>query len=269
MAKLSITEAWNEATAYMAREAQLLFPIAFLLVALPGAILQEVMPQTAGPEAAPEVGPWFWLIIPVMVITLYGYLVLCWLSVRRSRAANEGFSAAASRLLPTVGAVLLIALAFILIALPIFAIVGAGAMLGGSTGAVSGAAALMVLVFLMVVIVIGTRLMLFYPVAATERVGPIGILKRSWSLTRGHFWKLLGFLVLFLILAVVVVVAVSAVVGLIIYAVAGQPEPGSFASFLVLLLGAIINTVFALLFAALVSRIYAQLSGAGVESVFD
>ena len=37
------------------------------------------------------------------------------------------------------------------------------------------------------------------PVASEETVGPIGIIRRSWELTRGNWWRLFGFIVLFLL----------------------------------------------------------------------
>ena len=46
MANLSITTAWNETASFVQREARLLFPIAFLLIALPGGLFQMMLPAT-------------------------------------------------------------------------------------------------------------------------------------------------------------------------------------------------------------------------------
>lgn len=260
MAKLSISESWNETVAFVRREGQLLFPIVFLLIALPGAVLQATMPaQRAG--AQPEAGAWMWLILPAMVISLIGYLVLCRLAVRRSAAAGEALSHALSRLLPLLGAVLLLLLAFVLIAVPVLIVAGVGAAAEGSPGAVGAGAAFAMIVFAVLALAVAVRMLLIYPIAAAESVGPAGIVRRSWRLTAGNFWKLLGFLLLFLILFAVVAIAVGAVIGLLIVAIAGPPEPGSIASFLQLLLGAILNTIFVVFFGTMISRIYAQLTG--------
>lgn len=264
MANLSISAAWSETAAYVRREGQLLFPIAFLLLALPGTILQALMPQgPAGGE--PEIGSWAWLIIPVMLISLFGYLTLCWLAVRRSGEAGSAFSVASSRLLPLLGAVLLLVIALVLIAIPIVFIAGGISAAAGGAETAAGSVAFAAILLALLALVIATRLFLIYPVAAAERVGPIEILRRSWNLTRGHFWKLLGFLILIVILFAVVAMAVGAVAGLLIILLAGAPEPGSVASFLVLLVGAVVNTLFVVFFAVLISRIYAQLAGAGRE----
>ena len=66
MANLSITTAWNETASFVQREARLLFPIAFLLIALPGGLLQMLMPATV-PGQPPEFGAWL-LIVPVGII---------------------------------------------------------------------------------------------------------------------------------------------------------------------------------------------------------
>ena len=44
MATISIGKAWEEAVAFIRREATLLFPVALLFVALPGLIVQEMTP---------------------------------------------------------------------------------------------------------------------------------------------------------------------------------------------------------------------------------
>ena len=64
MANLSITTAWNETVAFIAREARLVLPIAFLLLALPGAAMQLVIDTNVvldllvfrDPRAAPLAG---------------------------------------------------------------------------------------------------------------------------------------------------------------------------------------------------------------------
>ena len=49
MATMSIGKAWEEAVAFVAREATLLFPVALLFVALPGLILQEMTRRNSPP----------------------------------------------------------------------------------------------------------------------------------------------------------------------------------------------------------------------------
>ena len=53
------------------------------------------------------------------------------------------------------------------------------------------------------------------PVASAEAAGPIAIIRRSWTLTSGHWWHLFGFLLLFFIGAIVLLLAVSAAAGVV------------------------------------------------------
>ena len=55
MTGLSITAAWNETAAFMGREGKLVLPVGFMLIALPGAIVQAATPA-AQPNALPEPG---------------------------------------------------------------------------------------------------------------------------------------------------------------------------------------------------------------------
>ena len=112
------------------------------------------------------------------------------------------------------------------------------------------------------------RLMLMTPVAAAEDGGPVRIIQRSWALTGGHFWKLLGFVLLAAIAVLVLLFAVSATGGILIFLLAGPPRPDSFAMMLVLLLAALIQAAISALFATLTARIYAQLSGPRAGDIF-
>ena len=63
------------------------------------------------------------------------------------------------------------------------------------------ATALALLVLLPILIFFAVRLIMSSSVASAETVGPLGILRRSWQLTRGHWWRLFAFFLLFLIAA--------------------------------------------------------------------
>ena len=83
MANLSITTAWNETAAFVQREARLLFPIAFLLIALPGAMLQALMPAAGARPAARSPAPGS-LLIPVLILaSMIGKLAISYLALGR------------------------------------------------------------------------------------------------------------------------------------------------------------------------------------------
>ena len=258
MRKLSITTAWNETNAFVRREASLLLPIAFLLIAVPTAFFQLVR---AAAGADPEPGPWMLVALPMAIITTIGSLAIAWLALRPGTSVSEALKMGARRVLPLLGAVLILMLAGIFIASLLLTLLS----FAGEAGLV-GATAFILLLFG----AIWVRLVLMTSIAVAERAGPVAIIRRSWALTSGHFWHLLGFLLLIAILFIVVTVAISSVLGIFLsLAAGGRPQPGSLSSFIVLLIGAIINGVVAIYFTSMVARIYAQLSGEDVASVFE
>jgi hypothetical protein len=266
MANLSISEAWNESASFARREAQLLFPVAFLLMALPGAVLQMFAPQPV-PGQPPELGLWLAFVPVVIVLSLIGTIAVTHLALRPGSSVGEALQLGARRFLFLLGAVLLIGLGAAALILPLAII---ATILGGSAAGTPNPAAigLLILLSLPVFIFFWVRLALMTPVAAAESGGPIAIIQRSWVLTQGHFWPLLGFLLLFVVVLIVVSLAVGAVGGLLIFFVAGAPEPGSLALLFVMLLSALVNAVVGALFAVVLARIYVQLGGTGRADIF-
>ncbi|MGZ8348906.1 MAG: glycerophosphoryl diester phosphodiesterase membrane domain-containing protein [Allosphingosinicella sp.] len=266
MANLSITTAWNETAAFVTREGRLLFPIAFLLVALPGVVLQAAMP-TPVPGQPVEPGPWLLLLPVALVSTLIGMLALAFLALRPGSSVAEALQAGGRRFLPVFAATLLVALAALVLALPLLFLIRAQAS-GVSNPALGPIGGLLVIALVVAYVFVWVRLMLMTPVGANENLGPVAIVTRSWELTRGHFWRLLGFVLLLGLAALVVMFAISLIAGVLIFLLAGPPEPDGLSFYLLLVLAALMQSVFSTLFVTLVSRIYAQLASAGTPNVF-
>lgn len=277
MASLSITQAWNEAAEFVRREAGLLFPIAFLLLALPSALLEAVTPRPAGPGQVEGLGLWFLVLLIAFVAAIVSNVAISYLALRSGTSVAEALRRGASRFLALFATACLIGLAFIILAIVasilIFMLVpnALAAVQSGATTtpAVTTAVLLLVLIFVPVAFYFGARLLMMTPVAAAETAGPFEIISRSWRLTAPFAWKLVGFFVLVSILIGVLRAAIAAVAGIFFALVAGPPEPGSTSAWLVIIVMAIVNTVIVAYFASLVARIYAQLAGdAGTQRVF-
>ena len=264
MVNVSVTAAWNETAAFVKREARLLFPLAFMLIALPVALLQALTPAAAEGEMPPA-GAWLALIPLVMVASGIGNIAIAYLAVRPNQSVSAAINRGARRILPLFGAVLLLLLV-LLVALFLASMIAALAVPGAAEGAKTGqptpafgiAMLVVALLLLPLILFAAGRLMLMTPVAAAEDGGPIAIIRRSWELSAGYFWKLLGALVLMLIATWVVMFAAQAVFGSLIILLAGQPRPGNTSAFLIILVRAALNTVIAVYFYTMIARIYAQ-----------
>lgn len=195
----------------------------------------------------------------MVVLSLVGTLAITLLAVRPNTVVREAIAQAARRMPVLLGAAILIGLAVALALLPLFALAGPAA--GAGAGARVAPSPVLLLV-LPVILFIGVRLQMMSAVAAVERTGVLGVIRRSWQLTRGHFWKILAFLLLLIVLFVVLSVAVTVLGGLLVLAVAGPPIPGSVSALVVLLLGGLLSCVLLVLATVMLGRIYLQLAGA-------
>lgn len=275
MASLSITTAWNETTVFVKREAGLLFPLAFMLIALPVAVMEAVVPA-ADPDQMPEAGLWLLLIPVVVVATIVGNIAISYLALRPGVSVGEALARGGRRFLPMFGATLIVGLVclFVFFIISIIVAMAVPGVVGAAASAAPGsppdpalvrATLIMLAIFLPIILFVAVRLLMMMPAAAAEDIGPLALIRRSWALTSGHFWKLLGFLLMVGILFSVLSYAITTVGGSIAILLGGPLRPGSTSAFLIILLMAAVNTFVAPLMTALVARIYAQLAGADTQ----
>jgi hypothetical protein len=265
MTKLSLNQAWNETAAFVKREGRLLFPIALLLVALPMTAVRPLMPASGGPGEVPEPGAWLVVLALAIVVGMVGNLAIATLALRSGTSVAEALSNGLRRMPFLLAATLLIILAtgaaaFLIILL--FAILFGGGGSAPSPEAALRLAATTLIVLLPLGLYVFSRLIFTTPVAAVEQSGPLAIIRRSWQLSRGSVWTLIGFILLVAILFLVINLAVTAVVGILLALAAGPPEPGSLGAILMLIVDALLNTVIAVYMTVMVARLYAQLAGA-------
>lgn len=251
MTSLSINRAWSEAAAFVKQEGSLLFPVALALIALPSIIVQWLAPRPT-PGVTPDAGPWLWLGLPLILVTLIGSLAISLLALRRETVVGSALKRATRRALALLGAVLLIGLAILLCLIPV-SLLGVLVVRDVESAAVLGAVAL-----LMIGLLLGVRLLLVTPIAADTALGPIAILRRSWALTAGHFWRLLALLAVIALVILVLSMAVTTVVGSVALLLGGQQD--GLADLIVILVLGLINAIVSVYTVVLTTRIYVQLS---------
>lgn len=262
MARLSITNAWNETADFLKLHFGALFTIALAFVALPSVALQALGPVASAPDEVPEPGFWLLLIPAVLVLNVTASLAMSSLALGRQNVVGEAIAHGFRRVLPMLGAIAILIVGLSAVFIPLVALTGiTPADLARPNPATAGKLALVMLLFVALGLFLAVRLLLMTPVAASERAGPLAIIRRSWDLTAGHFWKLLGFVVLMLIVLVVVMMVVTLIFGLIIGALMGAPLPGTTGGFVLGLVNSLVNAAIVVVSTTFIARIYVQLSG--------
>jgi membrane-anchored glycerophosphoryl diester phosphodiesterase (GDPDase) len=99
------------------------------------------------------------------------------------------------------------------------------------------------------------------PVATAEDGGPVHIFRRSWDLTAGHYWRLLGFLALVGLVAIVVLLTAQITGGLLAEAAFGEAKPLTVSALIVALITGVVQTALVVIVATMTARIYVQLAG--------
>ena len=99
------------------------------------------------------------------------------------------------------------------------------------------------------------------PVAAAEGGGSIHLMTRSWHLARGHYWRLLVFVLAVFVGLLVVLLAGQFGLGSMIAVALGPPDALSLSALVISLVVAVIQAAFTVLFAVMLARIYVQLAG--------
>jgi hypothetical protein len=272
MAQLSISRAWDEGTRFAAREFRLLYPVALLLLELPTLLVALITPRvdTSGimdPRILVEtigIGT-FILIFVVLGLVVFalqtlGSMTISLLALRPGASVGESLSVSAGRLPALFAAVLLLGVGLLLLMLPVWLlVVGSFAVRPSIEGGIG--MLFLFLLFFLFIAAVSTRLVLMTPVGVAERVGPVGIISRSWRLTSGHFWKLFGTFLLIGIVYLILAFAISFVLLLFTRGLIGSPDFNPTAGFVFQLLTALFTAAIAVFFITFVARIYAQLSG--------
>ena len=260
MAKLDTNAAWQEASAIVSANREVLLALAGVFFMLPSLALSVIAGE---PEMIPGMKPQqmmaameafyaksWWIALLSAAVQIVGMMAMLTLMRDRSR--------------PTVGEAIRGGLpgALSYLATQFVVVVGlslVGGVLIGIAAVISPALAVgVVLLFAVAMIFVLFRLILVAPVIAVEGVrNPLSAMIRSWRLTQGNFWRILAFLLLILILFAVVVGILMMIVGLILALVSsGEPQRIVAAVF-----SSALGAVGVVYFAGVIAAIHRQLGG--------
>ncbi|WP_176596665.1 MULTISPECIES: hypothetical protein [Sphingobium] len=261
MATMSIGKAWEEAVAFVSREKSLLFPVALLFVALPGLIIQEMTPPelakwTLSETTMPQVPGSFWLAMMLAVIIIwFGSLTLFALALRPGISVGEALRLSFARLPVLLGVALVVAgfLAGAVIAatLVVTVLTLVAKPLAATLALLLGAGVVAVTVFASV------RLLLLNPVVIDGTEGVMASLRHGWALTRGHFWRLFGFVLVLTLLSAIIGGAAQSVFGVVGTLIGGQTSGRLIGG----VAAAAVSTVVQVYMLVMLARLYRQAEG--------
>jgi hypothetical protein len=262
MAVLSISKAWEESKARIAVDGRLMAVVAAALIVLPGLIVEVISPSALRSDSSVLESILFLL---SSLLALIGQLAIIRLAVTPAVSVGEAIGHGARRMPIYLVAAILLTILFIVILIPFgVAAYAAGVPFDRSSEQAflqSPVAMVLSLLYMALLIFIAIRMLMSSPVASEEDAGPVQILRRSWDLTRGHWWRLFGFIVMFVIGALILIAAVNWAVTAFAVVLFGAIAPMSLSALLVGLFDSIVNGGVTVFLAVMLARIYLQLTG--------
>jgi hypothetical protein len=249
---------------------QIGFSFVFVLIAGAGAMAGAGLMDSSGGGAAALGGGMI-----VMMIVFYVAYLLIYVASYASMAHHasplinpsfgESLSAGVRAALPLLGATLLLLLAYLVLAIPF-------ALLFAAIGSAGEAASLLFgLLLLPVLVYLGCRLSILFPLATVEGIrSPVGLITRSWALTGGRVLPIFLATLAFSLVAIVLVVLVFLpVFGPLLSGEAPDPAAGV-GLFLLSGIGMLVLVVvLTIMGAAMSSAIHAGVSDASGDSYSD
>ncbi|HEU4498666.1 MAG TPA: glycerophosphoryl diester phosphodiesterase membrane domain-containing protein [Sphingomicrobium sp.] len=270
MSSLSIGKAWDEAKSALQANRKLIVPVALGLILLPAVVVSMVQPHVPAGEQPPP-GAWMLVALVMVIVMIVGQLAIVLLVNGWHGSVGEAIGKASRRTPTFVLAALTYLVPVIILFSLLLGLAGAGTSATGQVdwtnlGAVGW---LVALLFLLALVFVSIRLLPLLPVVASEGIGPIASLKRSYGLTTGHFWRLFGFVAMLMLAFLILALTVGAVIGSIVRLALGDPDPWTLSLLVISLAGGLVQAGFVMVYAGMVARIHAQLAApqAGVPDV--
>jgi hypothetical protein len=224
------------------------------LMVLPVTLSQLVQP--GDPFHAPNgFQPWMAVALAALLAQLVGQMAISRLAMGWNGSLGEALLLALRRVPGVLGALLLFFLCLSLLLVPTIVVL---MLAGGNAAAANPANG----VALLAMFAAAPRILLAPGIAMSAPLGPWALVKRNWTATRGHYWRLLGFFLLFLLASLILALAAGAVFGTIAMLVLGRPDPLTVSRLVIALAGGIVQGITGTVYAVMLGRIVAQLAPA-------
>ena len=262
MPKVSISQAWDETRAILARDSKLISTVALALLVLPGVAMAVFMPRDVTVAQTQQLS-FLLIFLIVFIITFVGQLSVVRMAMGPHISVGDAIRHAAARVLPFLGAFLLWVMPILILAAIPYGIIR------NNPGQPQLIANLGFLVIMILGTFVGVRLMLIGPVATAEQGGSFTILRRSWTISSGNWWRLFGFLLIFGIGALALLWAVKEAFGTVAHLLIGNVSEMSVPGLILILVAQVLTAAIYVVLFVMQARIYVQLArnGHGEESV--
>jgi hypothetical protein len=264
MRRLSISLAWEQTKSCLTADGRLLATVAAAFVALPLVVTGVLMPDGFSRSSADPLWSGL-LLLFVALMLLTAQLALVRLSLSPSVSVGEALAHSVRRLPSYLLAWIVIGIGFFIVVTVAAAIlIASGVQVSDQQIPASPATWAVMIALVAIYCVIWVRVIaMAAPIASAESVGPVALIRKSWDLTVGHFWRLLGFALLFFVGGAIAVWAVAAVTALLVRVLFGAPDPLSVSALILAIFNAVANAAVVTILTVMLARIYVQLSGRG------
>jgi hypothetical protein len=255
---------WDRTTAFLGENVGALVPVALLAIFIPQSISGAIKLAGTGINQGLGQGIVLVLLLPI----LWGQLTVTALALDPAAGRGAAQSTATRRFGPALLAMLILFAGIMILVLPIVAaLVASGVNLAALANSTPGAQPdispgmagfllLYGLAWLVAALFVSVRFsLLLFPVIAAEG-GVIAALRRSFALSNGIAWKLLGVALLFGLVMAVASMAVTSVFGILFHVL--DPNAGAFSigSIVVAILGGLVTTTYYVLQSAFMAKVY-------------
>lgn len=264
---VTMSSVWDRTTDVLSGRAGMLTRIALVALFLP-AVVRDGWAAYAGATSTATTLIGGILALLVLLATIWGQLAITAVASDPATTQGDATRQATRRFGPALAiyaaAVLVAALLF---APMIVALAGSNidwtAMSRGQAPQISagvvGFVGIYAIILFIAFVVLTARLFLLNPVILNERAG-LHSYARSWSLTRGLAWRIIGVVLLFAIVLGIASSAVALVAGIVLRLLLGA-EALATVQFLTALVSAAVTTVYVVVVAVFAAQLYAAISG--------
>lgn len=256
MPKVSISQAWDETRAILARDSKLISAVALALLVLPGVAMAVFMPGDVSVAQTQQLG-FLLVFLVVFIVTFIGQLSVVRMAMGPHISVGDAIRHAASRVLPFLGAFLLWVMPVLMLAAVPYGIIRNNPTQPPLIASLGFLAIMIIGTF------VGVRLMLIGPVATGEHGGSFMILRRSWTITAGNWWRLFGFLLIFGIGALALLWAVKEAFGIVARLLIGSVSEMSVPGLILILVAQVLTAAIYVVLFVMQARIYTQLARGG------